>query len=171
MTGGHATSRAGRIVVLPSGEIVDLELERRELAFGGSAVAAAVRMLHGLAHPVAPVPTAGPADDELVEIDSSGSARRVSALLHRTLDDLARVRGRNDRDDALVRAEVDAHGHLVGLTVEDDVREMRCHRVEAAIVHAVNTAVLAVVLERADIHAALRLGLDTASSEDARRLG
>ena len=171
MTGGHATTRAGRIVVLPSGEILDLELGREELAFGGAAVAAAVRRLHGLAHPVAPVPTAGPAEDDLVDTGSSGSAHRVATLLHRTLDDLARVRGRNDRDDALVRAEVDAHGRLVGLTVVDAVREMRCHRVEAAIVHAVNTAVLAVNLERADIHAALRLGLDTASSEDARRLG
>ncbi|MBY6538843.1 hypothetical protein HQ325_09180 [Rhodococcus sp. BP-349] len=171
MTGGHATSRAGRIAVSESGEILDLELERGELAFGGSAVAAAVRMLHELAHPVPPVPASRSADVGVHDLWSAGSARRVSALLHSTLDELAHVRGRNDRDDSLVRAEVDAHGRLVGLVIDDGIREMRCHRVEVAIVHAVNTAVLAVSIERADIHAALRLGLDTASSEDVRRLG
>lgn len=175
MTVGHARSTVGRIAVGATGEIAFLELDSAEPAFGGVAVADAVRHLHRTAH------TAATVDRSLADLGheqhlSTNAAldRAVStaSALRSHLHGRVHTRGRGTalgQGGFEVQAEVDAHGHLAALTIDDSVRDRHIHHVENAIVEAVRTAVSDVTGRLAALDADLRTALGEQPPETARR--
>ncbi|KQU06348.1 hypothetical protein ASG56_01220 [Rhodococcus sp. Leaf7] len=159
------------IEVAPSGEIVSLEIDPGEFAYGGEAVARAVLDLHRTAHRPPAVPSPSPC---VSSRDSSGPlyrARLASTALRDGLSALGAVRESctvEGRGGFSVSAHADAHGSLVVLHIDDRVRDRSAHHVESVVVEAVNGAVRDAAATREAITARLLSVLDAASADGRR---
>ncbi|KIQ19540.1 hypothetical protein [Rhodococcus sp. MEB064] len=159
------------IEVAPTGEIVSLEVDPGEFAYGGEAVARAVLDLHRTAHRPPAVPSPSPC---VLSGDTSGPLYRAglaSAAFRDSLDALGAVRGSrtvDGRGGFSVSAQADVYGSLVVLHVDDRVRDCSAHHVESVVVEAVNGSVRDAAATREAITARLLSVLDAASADSRR---
>lgn len=169
----HVESRSARMSVRTTGEIVDLEIDADELAYGGDSLAAVILVLHNRAHtptfpPAAPPPMTDVAGDAGGPLTRALSA---STALHDHLDAMRTVRGliRAQGQHAFgVCADVDVHGRLLSLRLDDSVCTGHPRRVETAVIDAVNGAIGRSTEQRNSVGAALRNALENAVGSDER---